>query len=329
MALAPPARRAVVVAAAAATLVVVLALVATRNDGNLPELPQLAEADGEARGLAPYEGLGTWVDAYDYGPAYQTDGRDPAVAPDDVADMADSGVRTVFIQGTREDPRSPDGFVDEDLLGQFLTEAHDHGVQVVGWYLPTFAHPNADLRHVTDLLDFEVDGQRLDGVAVDIELTEDVPDPVVRNQRLVRLSERVREAAGHDSLGAIVLPPVLTEVVSPHLWPGFPWTELADLYDVWLPMSYWTLRTPTSGYQNGASYHYDSVQRLRADLDAPDAVVHGIGGIGDEVTADDLRAFAATLDRTDAVGGSVYDWATLSEDSRAVLDDAFAELFPR
>jgi hypothetical protein len=325
MAPAPPARRALT-----AVAVVALVALASRVDwlgDDLVDLDERVEAN-EPRDLTPYEGLGTWVDAFDYGPDYQLDGHTPAVTPDDVDDMAAAGVGTLFIQATRQDPRSPDGFVDEDLLGQFVVAAHEAGLQVVGWYLPTFAHPNADLRNLTHLLEFEADGHRLDGVAVDIELTEDVPDTVVRNQRLLRLSQRLRSAAGDDALGAIVLPPVLTEVVNPDLWPAFPWTDLEPYYDVWLPMSYWTLRAPDSGYQNGASYHNDSVQRLRVDLEASDAPVHGIGGVGDEVTPTDLRAFVATLRRTGAVGGSVYDWATLSDENRTVLEDAFTHLFP-
>jgi hypothetical protein len=323
MALPLPVRRVVAVVALLALVVALVQL--ARPHGELGGLVDSIETAPPTRDLGPYEGLGTWVDAFDYGPAYQARGHEPTVTPDDVDAMADAGVRTLFIQATRDDPRSPDGFVDEALLEQFVVRAHERDLQVVGWYLPTFAHLNADLGHLTDLLAFEVDGQRLDGVAVDIEFTEAVPDPDLRNRRLVRLSHRLREAAGAEPIGAIVLPPVLTEVVNRDLWPGFPWRTIEPLYDIWLPMSYWTLRDAGSGYRNGAAYHHESVVRLRTDLGDPDALVHGIGGIGDEVTDDDLRAFVATLAREGAVGGSVYDWATLSAEDRTVLYEAFTD----
>src|SRR5688500_13298355 len=38
--------------------------------------------------LEPYEGLGTWVDVYDYVPEFQDQGEVPAVTPASVEDMA-------------------------------------------------------------------------------------------------------------------------------------------------------------------------------------------------------------------------------------------------
>lgn len=276
------------------------------------------------RDLGPYEGLGTWVDAFDYGDAYQADGGDPPVSPDDVDAMADAGVRTLYIQANRDDERSPEGWVDRDRLDEFVLRAHARGLAVVGWYLPTFRSVATDLSRLEDLLEYEVDGHRLDGVGVDIEYTEAVPDVDRRNAKLVRLSRRLAAVAGDTPVSAIVLPPVLTEVVNPDFWPEFPWRELAPLYDIWLPMSYWTDRTESSGYRDGAAYHEESHRRLLANLGDPDAAVHGIGGIGDAVTDEDLLAFAHTLADTGAVGGSIYDWATLSDDDRIAVQHAFA-----
>jgi len=274
------------------------------------------------RDLSAYEGLGTWIDAFDYGPAYA--GGDPAVTPEDIDAMADSGVRTLYIQANRDDERSPDGFVDRALLDQFVVRAHERGMAVVGWYLPTFTSVATDLGHLQDLLDYEVDGVRLDGVGVDIEYTEGVPDVARRNNKLLQLSRQVDRAAGETPISAIVLPPVLTEVVNPDFWPGFPWADLEPHYDIWLPMSYWTERTESSGYNDGARYHEESHQRLLRNLGNPDAVVHGIGGIGDATTEEDLLAFTEVLAATGAVGGSVYDWATLSDSNIALLNRLFA-----
>ncbi|HYF44816.1 MAG TPA: hypothetical protein VD926_01310 [Acidimicrobiales bacterium] len=279
--------------------------------------------------LTPYEGLGTWVDAFDYGRAYQTEGHEPAVTPDDVEAMAEAGVRTIFLQVTRNDPRSPDGFVDREVAEELLVAAHEAEMHVVGWYLPTFSSVRTDLANLEALLELEVDGHRLDGVGVDIEYTEAVPDPAVRSARLVRLSQRLDRAAGDLPISAIVLPPVQIEVVNPAYWPSFPWAEIRPHYDVWLPMSYWTFRTPESGYRNPANYHGESVRRLEANLGArPGEVpVHGIGGIGDLATGAELLTFARTLAEQGALGGSIYDWTTLDDTNRTLLARLFAD-FP-
>ena len=130
--------------------------------------------------------------------------------------------------------------------------------------------------------------------------------------------------SGQDTLGAIVLPPVLTEVVNEQYWPEFPWLEIRDSYDVWLPMSYWTFRLSSSGYHDGYTYNEESTRRLRTNLNDPQAVVHAIGGIGDEVTADDVGRFAQSLADTGAVGGSMYDWNTMTPDTRALMAEHFA-----
>ena len=90
-------------------------------------------------------------------------------------------------------------------------------------------------------------------------------------------------------------------------------------------LSYWTQRTEASGYNDGARYQSESQRRLLANLGNPDAVVHGIGGIGDAARAEDLVAFTATLAASGAVGGSVYDWATLSDSNIALLNRLFAD----
>ena len=316
-----------------AVVLVVVLLGSSLGDDQLPELVEQAMDEAEhkssetptERDLRPYDDLGTWVDAYDYGPAYQTDGHSPSVTPDDVEAMHQAGVHTIYLQVSREDQRSPDGVVDPELVGQFLTEAHDRGMAVVGWYLPTFASVRTDLGHLQDLLEFEHDGHRLDGVGVDIEYTEAVPSPAVRSHRLVRLSERLDEVAGATPVSAIVLPPVQTEVINPDLWPEFPWGDIAPHYDAWLPMSYWTFRTAESGYLDGATYQAESVRRLEANVGRDDLVIHGIGGIAEDVTGDQLVAFVRQLVAEGAVGGSIYDWASLSEANRLLLARLFAD----
>ncbi|HZA78229.1 MAG TPA: hypothetical protein VE623_17755 [Acidimicrobiales bacterium] len=280
---------------------------------------------GVARDVDVYAGQGAWVDVYDFVPhalATSTSEVRAAVDLDDLDAMAAAGVRTLYLQAAFDDGGEPD-VVDHEAVGAFLAGAHERGLRVVGWYLPRFTDVDRDLAHLRAVADFEADGHRFDGLAVDIEWTDGVTDPDERSARLVELSRRLaRDAAAH-ALGAIVLPPVQTDVVNPGLWPDFPWRDLAGYYDVWLPMGYWTERRADSGYRNSAAYTGQNVERLRRHLGDPEADVHPIGGIADDTTAADLAGFVAELGATGAIGGSVYDWATLDGPKRRQIAAAF------
>ncbi len=319
-------------ALALAVLVVVggVVFVGTRSSAAAPGrsvgtiVGRVARTGVTTRDLRAYAGQGAWVDGFDFGPAYQQAGAAPPITPAAVDDMAAHGVKTLFLQAARDDTRSPHGIVDRALVAEFLVRAHERGMRVVAWYLPTFADVDTDLAQLLQLARFDVLGHRFDGIAVDIEDVDTVPDHEERNARLVDLAKRFRAASGSDAIGAIVLPPVLTEVVNPKRWPDFPWQQLRADYDVWLPMSYWTMRSVSSGYHDGYTYNDESVRRLRADLDDPHAVVHAIGGIADTATAAELDRFAVSLHDDGAIGGSIYDWNTLTADAKDAMARAFA-----
>jgi hypothetical protein len=259
---------------------------------------------------------------FDYAPIYQDPGEFPSVSPDTVDILAGYGVETLYFQAARLDPRSPEGIVDRELVGEFLARARTAGIRVVGWYLPKFADLEADVARVEMIREFEYRGHRFDGVALDIEWRRDVPDDAERNARLVELSRRLRDRVGDEALGAIVPPPVLLEVVNPDNWPDFPWPELAGLYDVWMPMSYWTLRSSSSGYRDGYTYTDENIRRMRANLGDPTAVVHPIGGIADEATAESYRGYLRAADEAGSIGLSLYDFATTSVEGWDILTEA-------
>ena len=285
---------------------------------------RLRQTESAPRDIEAYTKLATWVDGFDYGSAYQRNNGAPPITPKVIDDMAANGVATLFLQAVRDDPRSPGGIVDRARVAEFLIRAHRRGIRVVGWYLPTFTDVGADVANLRQILDFQVLGHRFDGVAVDIEDVDDVKDVADRNQRLIEESKQLRAAAGSDTVGAIVLPPVLTEVVNTSYWPEFPWAELRPLYDVWLPMSYWTFRTAASGYHDGFAYSDESIRRLRNNLGDQNAVVHAIGGVGDKVTIDEIQRFVESLPADRVVGASIYDWASMTPADRAALAAGFA-----
>ena len=277
--------------------------------------PAPAPAPSGTSGISAYQGLGTWVDAFDFDPAHT--GGNPSVRPSDVARMAAAGVRTVYLQAARsEDPAAPGDLMSPDLLGQFLTQAHAHGLQVVAWFLPHHADVADDMRHLDAIVGFTAGGHRFDSVALDIEWRAGA-DHATRSKNLVEVSRRLRESAGGRAVGAIVMPPVVTDVISPGFWPGFPWLSIAPYYDVWLPMSYWTNRSADSSWRDAYVYTSENVKLLRNHVGG--AAVHVVGGIGNAATTGDYEGFVRAAVEHGTVGRSVYDWATTSPESWATL----------
>src|SRR5690349_17930711 len=80
---------------------------------------RLVQHNASPRDLQAYAGLGTWVDGFDFGPAY-TASKAPPIAPSAVDDMAAHGVKTLYLQAVRDDARSPGGVVDRALVAEFL-----------------------------------------------------------------------------------------------------------------------------------------------------------------------------------------------------------------
>ena len=266
--------------------------------------PSAAPAPPASRptsGIAPYLGLGTWVDVYDWSFGY-TNGK-PTVVPGDVDRMVDAGVQTLYIQASKHD--APTDLVEPELLQAFLDRAKGRGLQVVAWYLPTLVDTGRDLQRLKAVAAL----RNVDGIAVDIE-ARNVPDVNERNDRLVDLSAALRRALPGRTIGGIVLPPVVLEVVNPNFWPAFPYREIAPFYDVWMTMGYWTNRTSASGYRDAYRYTKENVDRLRNNLGQPDAPVHPIGGIGNRTSAGDIEQFKRAVTAVRGIGGSIYDWHT-------------------
>ncbi len=254
-----------------------------------------------------FDPVGAWLDVFDFNPAHSGAGAEVGV--DDIDKMAAAGVRTLYLQAARpEDPRAPGALVNPELLTRITVRAHQKGLAVVGWYLPHLSDLDADMGHLKAMIEFRAGGRPFDAIGLDIEWRGGVADPVVRSANLVELSRRLRAAAGAIPLGAIVLPPVLLEVVNPDFWPGFPWAGIKPYFDAWLPMSYWTDRTTASGFRDAHQNTLANVVRLRGHLG--EVKIHMVGGVATSATTEDYRKFSAALAETGVAGRSVYDWAS-------------------
>jgi len=255
---------------------------------------------------APFSGMGAWVDVFEWAPSYLPPSKTAVDLPPTAVDrMAAEGVQVLYLQATRYNNPTGGDLVDPAVLAQWLARAKAAGIKVVAWYMPTLTDPAADLRRLRAVAMLP----DVAGIGIDIESTK-VAEPAVRSARMVELSRAVRAALPDRPLSAIVLPPVDTDVVNLAYWPGFPWQEIRGLYDVWQPMGYWTNRTTSSGYRDAERYTRENVERLRAHLGAPGAVVSPIGGIMNKATAADVTGYLKAVRETRSIGASLYNWST-------------------
>ncbi|MEZ5321712.1 MAG: hypothetical protein R2698_06520 [Microthrixaceae bacterium] len=260
-----------------------------------------ARRESSAVRAQSFRGTSAWVDVYDWSPTFVAS-RNPTATPGftlaQVDRMAQGGINSLYIQTAKAE--LGDSVLDRDRLTAIVARARSYGIRVIGWYLPTFADPAVDRDRLAAAA-----GLGLDGVAVDIEST--AVDLATRNQRLIELSHWMRTSFPSTPLAAIVLPPVVTEVINLNYWPQFPWRDLARDYDVWMPMAYWTNRTAMSGWRDGYRYTKDNIDRIRSNLGDPGAAVHPIGGLSDTATGADVDGFVRAAIETGAIGAGLYD----------------------
>ena len=264
----------------------------------------------EAWTIEPYQGVGAWVDAFDWSEALG--GETHLVDQDDIAAMADMGIQTLYLQ-TSHLGVPGQAVLEPERLEGLIDAAHEHGLSVVAWYLPTLEDIDVDLERLLASAELDVDG-----LAVDIESTN-VEDPDERNARLLELSAGLRDELPDRVIGAITLSAVHLQEVNPAFWPDFPWPEVADIYDVLVPMTYWSIRLPE--WQDGNRYVGENIDRIRAATGDPDLPLHVIGGIADGATVGEVRGMLEAIEARDGVlGASLYDWATASPQQWAVLE---------
>jgi hypothetical protein len=121
---------------------------------------------------------------------------------------------------------------------------------------------------------------------------------------LLLLSERLRRIAGpHYALGAIVPSPRRLRS-DPWFWPSFPYRRLALLYDVFLPMTYFTWRV--NGRDGASWYTAKNIMILRQETAGLNVPIHVIGGIASDATGQETRGFVETVLARNVIGASYY-----------------------
>ena len=262
-----------------------------------------------APSVSAYRGLGTWVSIF---------GTEAYTSPDSVAAaIAARGVKTVYMQTGNYS--QADDVVSPFQLGIFVDALHTRGVRVVAWYLPGFRTPAVDLRRALAAIRFETPGGgRFDGFALDIESSA-VKRPALRTKRVIALSRQLRAAVGRGyALGAIIPAPRGMEQ-APKYWPDFPYAPLAGIYDVFLPMVYWTFSV--KGPEGTYGYLAWSLAILRAATGNPRLPVHLVGGTTDHAKLSEVRAFAQVAhDDGPLAGWSLFDWFATKPGAWPILE---------
>jgi hypothetical protein len=249
------------------------------------------------RDLTAYGGLGTWVDVWD-----TAVWKSPEAA---VATMRARGVTTLYLETSNYS--RPVDLVQPEALGRFLDAAHGAGIRVVAWYLPSFANGVRDLRRSLAAIGFRsTNGEAFDSFALDIEASV-VKSPAKRTARVLALARQLRAAAGAAySLGAIVPAPRGMDL-RPKYWPGFPYAQLAETFDVFLPMGYFTYRFKTAAASRDYTEANVGLLRERAGDEA--LAVHAVGGLARSATIAQVRAFLGAAAAQGSIGASLYDFA--------------------
>jgi hypothetical protein len=255
----------------------------------------------------PYDGLGTWIDIYDH-EAW----ADPWAT---VASMRAVGVRTIYLQTSNFNRGQP--FVHAEEVVRFLDAAAADDLDVVAWYLPGFRDVRTDRKRALAAIRLTTpSGNRFASFALDIESPE-VADPLARTRRLLALSNHLRREVGPNyRLGAIVPSPRRVRT-DPYYWSAFPYREIAELYDVFLPMTYFTYRV--AGRDGAAWYTAKNILILRQETAGLQVPIHVIGGIASDATAQETRGFVDTIRARDVIGASYYTFPMIRDDQWRAL----------
>jgi len=257
-----------------------------------------APASAASRDLTSYRGLGSWIDVWD---TYQWDHPGKTVQA-----LRRQGVDTLYLETGNSGQHS---YLFRPVqMAAFVRAAHFRHMKIVAWYLPTLTDLQKDRSRSVGAIRFRTDdGQRFDSFALDIE-SSDVKLISTRNERLATLTHTVRLAAGQSTALGAIIPSPRGMQLSPSYWPNFPYSMLAAVYDVMLPMDYYTNRV--SGEAAAETYTEQNAQILWAETGDPAFPIHMIGGGAAASTRYEVRGFVTGVTGMSLLGGSLYDAAT-------------------
>ena len=296
----PPVRvRWVALAAAGLALVVVAAVAISRTSADSPTVgsppaPQTQIPAVPMHTSPVFESLGAWIDIYDHA-AW----NHPAQT---IRTMKANGVRTIYIQSSNYSHHV--AFVYPGGIARYVDLAHKNGMQIVAWYLPSFQDVATEAQRAAAAIRFRTQqGEGFDGFGLDIEAPI-VKTPSVRTSRLLTLSSRIRQVAGPSYPLAAIIPSPTGVQNTRGYWPGFPYGGLTHSFNAFLPMTYftWRVKSPKGAYR----YTSGNINIIRQETGDPTVPINVIGGLSNQATTSETRAFVNAIRDRRAMGASYY-----------------------
>jgi hypothetical protein len=220
-------------------------------------------------------------------------------------------VRTLFVETANYHNPTSQTMFDRPALAEFIQAAHARKMYVVAWYLPGFKNLEKDFTRSKAAIDFRTaDGQKFDSFALDIE-DSSVKPASTRSERLQTLSQRIRAYVGASyPLGGII-PSPKGMTINGTYWPDFPYRTVAAIYDVLVPMGYYTYHV--DGYAKVYNESLYNVRIVREQTGLPTVPIHLIAGLGDKSSGPETTAFVRATRETGVLGAGMYDWSTTDD----------------
>jgi hypothetical protein len=213
-------------------------------------------------------------------------------------------VKTLYLETGNS--RSDGELFKPAQLSEFITAAHARDMKVVAWYLPDLVDMTKDYARINAAIQFRTSGgQKFDSFALDIE-SGAIKSQKPRNRALLKLSRQIRAATGASyPLGAIIPSPVGLSKKGSY-WGTFPYTDLAPIYDVFVPMGYYTYHG--DGAALALSDTLGNARILRSKPGCSAVPIHMIGGVAEKSSTAEVQAFVRGTQESGCIGASLYSW---------------------
>jgi len=247
--------------------------------------------------LAAVSGTGVWVTVFKGG---------SVDAPAIVRQAAAARMTSIWVRSGS----THDGSYAASVLSRLVPLAHARGMRVIAWDFPTLSDPVADAARLAQTARLSFAGQRVDGVAADIE---------AKTEGVFLSAARVRAYLSRVQVGMRLTPTdarplvVTTYRPSDYWWTGaghYPYRSEAPYVDAFAPQVYWSCLEPGAPTAQ-------AVDRLRTLGKAVDVVGQAYdmgpaGGRPGTPRGDEVWRFLDVAKRHGASGASLYLYSQMT-----------------
>lgn len=156
---------------------------------------------------------GIWINIWNY----------PTDVKSFISKLRKYDLDTIYLQINRS---TTPVFKHQEKVDEILKEAHKRKVKVIGWSYCYLRDINTDAKkYIEPALYTSPDGERLDGMAADIE--ENISEWAIN-----KYTNIIKKAIPENYT-------MLAIVFAPKIKPKYPWRYMGANWDVLMPMTYW------------------------------------------------------------------------------------------